>query len=140
MRKLIKLFAIWLIAIAIPVQGFASIAMMNCEQSSSHQSKSVAAAAGHDHDHHSGHDISSHHSNDAVDSDNHTAQKIDKTKHSCAHCVKCASCCLGFTFQTTSSSPIRQLNAAKVTFSDNTLIFTGFIPSGLERPPRFTLV
>lgn len=140
MRKLIKLFAIWLIAIAIPVQGFASIAMMNCEQSSSHQSKNVAAAAGHGHDHHSGYDTSSHHSHDAVDSDSQAGQKIDKTKHSCAHCVKCTTCCSGFTFQTTSSSPIRQLNADKVRFSDITLLFAGFIPAGLERPPRFTLV
>lgn len=140
MRKLIKNFAILLIAIAIPVQGFASIAMVNCEQSSSHNSQNVAAESVHNHGQHSGHDMSKEHPHDADDSSNHVFQNTDKSKHSCAHCAKCTSCCSGFTFQTTSSSLFQQLNAGETRYSYNSLLFTGFVPSGLERPPRFTLI
>lgn len=140
MRKFIKIFAIWFIAVAIPVQGFASVAMVNCEQSPSHHSQNVAATSDHNHDQHSGHDMSNEHSHNAVDSSDHASQNTDKSKHACAHCAKCTSCCSGFTFQTTSSSLFQQLNAGEARFGYNTLLFTGFIPSGLERPPRFTLI
>lgn len=140
MRRLIKIFAIWLIAVAIPVQGFASVAMMNCDQSPNHHSQNVAADNDHSHDQHSGHDMSNEPSHEAVGVSDHASQKTDKSKHSCAHCTKCTSCCAGFTFQTTSSSLIQQLNAGKARYSYNSLLFTGFIPSGLERPPRFPLI
>jgi hypothetical protein len=135
-RKLIKIFAVWLIAVAIPVQGFASVAMMNCEQSPNHHSKYVAAATGHNHDQHSEHDMFNEHSHKAADVSNHTSQNADQIKHSCAHCAKCTSCCSGFAFQTTSSSLFQQLSAGEARFSYNTFLFAGFIASGLERPPQ----
>ena len=140
MKKLIKIFAVWFIAVAIPVQGFASVAMMNCEQSPSHHSQNVAASTVHDHDQHSGHDMSDEHSHDASDSSNNVFQSTDNGNHVCAHCAKCTSCCSGFTFQTTSFSLFQQLNVGETRYSYNSLLFTGFIPSGLERPPRFTLI
>lgn len=138
MRKFIKIFAIWLIAVAIPVQGFASIAMMNCEQSPNHHSQSVAND--HHHDQHSGHDMANQHSHDSVDSSDHESQSTDNSKHACAHCAKCTSCCSGFAFQTTSSSLFQQLSAGEARFSYNTFLFAGFIASGLERPPKPTLI
>ena len=140
MRRLIKIFAIWLIAVAIPVQGFASVAMMNCDQSSNHHSQNVAVDTVHNHDQHSGHDMSNKHSHDAIDNSNQASQSTDNSKHICAHCAKCTSCCSGFIFQTTSSSLFQQLNAGQIRYSYNSLLFTGFIPSGLERPPRFPLI
>jgi len=138
--KLIKIFAVLLIAVAIPVQGFASVAMMNCEQSPNHHSKNLAIDTVHDHDQHTGHDMSNEHSHDASDSSNPVSQNADKSKHSCAYCAKCTSSCAGFTFQTTTSSLIQQLNAGEIRYGYNSLLFTGFIPSGLERPPRYTLI
>lgn len=140
MRELIKIFAIWLIAIAMPVQGFASVAMTNCDQSPNHHSKNVATGTAHNHDQHTGHDMSNEHSHDAIDSSNNVSQSTENDKHSCAYCAKCTSCCAGFTFQTTTSSLIQQLNAGEIRYSYNSLLFTGFIPSGLERPPRYTLI
>ncbi len=140
MRVLIKIFVIWLIAVAIPVQGFASVAMMNCEQSPNHHSKNVAIITDHNHDQHSGNDMSNEHSHEATDSSNNASQNEDNSKHSCAYCAKCTSSCAGFTFQTTTSSLIQQLNAGEIRYGYNSLLFTGFIPSGLERPPRYTLI
>lgn len=135
MRKLIKIFAIWFIAIAIPTQGLASIAMMNCDRLSSHHSQN--ATTDNHHDQHNEYSMSAEHAHDTLQaSDN---QGTDNSKHACAHCVKCTTCCSGFTFQTTSFNLFQQLNAGEARFSCNTLLFTGFIPSGLERPPRFTL-
>ena len=137
MRKLIKIFAIWLIAIAIPTQGLASIAMMNCERLYSHQSQN--ATTDNHLDQHNEHSMSAEHAHDTLQTSDNASQGTDKSKHACAHCVKCTTCCSGFTFQTTSSNLFQQLNAGEIRFSYNTLLFSGFIPSGLERPPRFTL-
>lgn len=139
MRKLFKIFAIWLIAIAIPVQGFASIAMMNFEQSSNHHSQNNLESNDHHHAQQGEHDTSIEHTHSSVD-DNQVSQNADKNEHSCAHCVKCTSCCSGFTFQNTASSLFDQLNASEARLVFNSIIFTGFISSGPERPPRLTLI
>lgn len=138
MKRLIKIFAIWLIAIAIPVQGLASVAMLNCVQSPSHHSQDVAAD--HHHESHSDQSLSDTHAHDTANVGDHATHSSEKTKHACAHCVKCTSCCSGFTFQSTASNLFQQLNVNQARYNDRTLPFTGFIPSGLERPPRFTLI
>jgi ABC-type nickel/cobalt efflux system permease component RcnA len=136
-KRWIKIFAIWLIAIAIPVQGVASVAMINCAQSP-HQYQQELAKHQHDmqHDH-----VTEHaHSHDTAKVDGQITQGKLNTKHACAHCVKCTNCCSGFTFQSTASSLFQQLPVIQARLNDLTLLFTGFIPSGLERPPRPSLV
>lgn len=138
MRKFIKIFAIWFIAIAIPVQGVASVAMMNCEQPVDHHSQSVAND--HHHDQHSEHGMTTEHSHHAVNSSDHASQSTDNSKHACAHCAKCTTCCSGVTLVANAPNLFQQLNADEARFSYNARPFTGFIPSGLERPPRSILI
>jgi hypothetical protein len=137
-RKFIKIFAIWLIAIAIPVQGVASVVMMNCEQPVSHHSQNVAI--NHHHDQHGEHGMTTEHSHDAVNSIDHGSHGADNSKHACAHCAKCTTCCSGAILIANADNPFQQLNVDEARSSYNTRPFTGFIPSGLERPPRFTLI
>jgi len=137
-RKFIKFFAIWLIAIAIPVQGGASVAMTNCEQPVSHHSQNVVPD--HHHDQHSGNGMTAEHSHDAVNSNDHVSHSADNSKHSCAHCAKCTTSCSGITLVVNAANLFQQLNADEARFSYSTRLFTGFIPSGLERPPRLTLI
>lgn len=138
MRKLIKIFAIWLIAIAIPVQGVASVVMMNCEQPVSHHSQNVAND--HHHDQHDEHDMTTAHYHDAVNSSDNGSHNADNSKHACAHCAKCTTSCSSVTLVANAANLFQQLNADEARSSYNTRPFTGFIPSGLERPPRFTLI
>lgn len=124
MKRWIKIFAVWVIAIAIPMQGIASVAMMNCMQTPHEHSQEFAAE----------------HHHDAAEVDDQVSQDKAKAKHACAHCVKCTNCCSGFTFQSTAPHLFQQLSVSQSKFNYRTLLFTGFIPSGLERPPRPSLV
>jgi len=137
-KKLIKIFAIWLIAVAIPVQGFAATAMMNCEQSASHHSQNVAS--GHHHNQISEHGLASEHTHDSANSSDHGSNITEKSKHSCAHCSKCTTNCSGVILVANSTNLFHQLNADEARFTYSTSLFKGFISSGLERPPRFTLI
>jgi len=137
-KKLIKIFAIWLIAVAIPVQGFAATAMMNCEQLASHHSQNVAS--GHHHSQISEHGLASEHTHDAVSSSDHGSNITEKSKHSCAHCAKCTTSCSGVILVANSTNLFQQINVDEARFTYNTSLFKGFISSGLERPPRFTLI
>lgn len=138
MRRLVNIFAVWFIVIAFPVQGLAAATMMNCEQSANHHSQ--IDATDHHHVQSSDHHSPDHHSHELAKACDHATHSTDKNKHSCAHCAKCTSFCSGFTFQATALDPFQQPNTNEVRFSDSTTLLKGFIPSGLERPPRFTLI
>ncbi|OYY49551.1 MAG: hypothetical protein B7Y48_05880 [Methylophilales bacterium 28-44-11] len=137
MKRWIKIFAIWIIAIAIPVQGVASVAMVNCVQTPHHHQADVSHQQ---HDMHQEHDKEHAHSHDATKVDVQITHGKVHTKQACAHCVKCNNCCSGFTFQSLASNLFQQLPVIQARLNDRTLLFTGFIPSGLERPPRLSLV
>lgn len=138
MRILIKNILIWFVAFAIPIQGFSSVSMMNCEPTTSHYGQEISD--GYYHAQHTMHAMAIEHAHDVADASEHESQGKDKSKHSCAHCVECTTCFSGFTFQPTPSNSFQQLNSSETRFSFNTPLLTGFIPSGLERPPRFTLI
>lgn len=137
-RNLIKNFLIWFVAFVIPIQGFASVSMMNCEQTTNHHSQEISDT--YYQVQHSMHGMANEHGHHEVDASEQSLQGEDKSKHSCAHCAECTTCFSGFTFQPPPSNSLQQLNASEARFSSNTPLLTGFIPSGLERPPRFTLI
>jgi hypothetical protein len=136
-KKWIKIFIVWLIAIAIPAQGVASVAMMNCGQTPHSFEKALEV---HQHDMQHNHDTAHAHSHDAAEVDDQASHGKTNTKHACAHCVKCTNCCSGFTFQSTPTHLHQQLSLIEAKFNDHRQLFKGFIPSGLERPPRPSLV
>lgn len=137
MRRWIKIVAIWLIAIAVPLQGMASVAMMNCAQTPAPRQHELAE---HQHNMHHDHDTAHAHTHKAAQIDNTASYDEATTKHACAHCVKCTNCCSGFTFQSNPTHLFQQLCVNETKFNDHTLPFKGFIPSGLERPPRVSPV
>lgn len=49
MKFVLKVVLLWLLAIAIPFQGFASAAMLACEQAPAHPAASHVADPGHGH-------------------------------------------------------------------------------------------
>lgn len=137
MKRWINILIIWLIAITIPIQGMASVAMMNCAQTPNPHQQELAK---HQHDMQHGLGSAHAHSHDPAQMEDQPSQGKANTKHACAHCVKCTNCCSGFTFQSIATHLFQQLNVKKTKFYDQTLLFTGFVPSGLERPPRLPLV
>ena len=146
MNKFIKILAVWILVFALPVQGFAAATMMNCEQSHSHEAKSVAE--GHSHAMHSGHDEGVSHEAavhedvaDAADAaDNHATHHSSSTKHACSHCGTCTVCCTSTAIVGSSLRVPAQFDDRKVNLAYTAAQFTSFISAGIERPPRFILV
>ncbi len=143
MNKLIKLLAVWILVFALPVQWFAAATMMNCEQSHSHEAKSLAE--GHNHAMHSGHDEGvSHEATAHVDiadaTDNHATHHSSSTKHACSHCGTCTVCCASTAIVATSLTLPLQFDSNKASLACSAPQFTSFISAGIERPPRSILV
>jgi hypothetical protein len=156
MSSWVRIALMWLLAIALPVQGWAAATMFHCGPS--HHRMAAQAAAAHDaaphHAEGSGpHGIKSHagqsqphhghHPATAADvtglgddgfqqagTDHHGLQKLDKFK-----CSACASCCLGVGLPST-------LHILDASVSSGTVApgmapaRVVFLTAGLERPPR----
>jgi hypothetical protein len=123
MSRALRIALLWLVALALPVQGVAASTMMFCGPA--HESSAA-------HDHASHHDHSAHDAASA--SDDGAAGEPDTMS-----CSVCASCCTAATLP----SPIvaqgpppghavyqAELGSAAATF----------LTSGLDRPPRLLLV
>ena len=147
MAVLCKLVMLWLLALAIPVQGLAAATMVHCE--SSHQRMHDAVAPGHSHagSHHAhGHHHALDHGDVAADAaDHHHASAAeppaepdkysDLAQYKCSACGACCSVAamLGFSLTVPEPALVVQWRAAHF------LARFGFITDGPERPPRTVL-
>ena len=133
MTRIFKIFLLWLLMAAIPVQGIAAALRSACSSeqvrtgvSESEMQADTAAV----HIHHEG-----------MSSSEMTAQSMQHpTDHSHHHktvsCGTCGSCCAGaFAFPVTAATFPHTAKAVVEATSPFPLV-TGFIPDGLERPPR----
>lgn len=129
MKKLFRLFLLCIMFVAIPFQGFAAAAMVNCNTEHHH------VLPGEQHDHaQAGQHEHQHNSNDKVS--NHSVSKASPvTKVMKDKCSACASCCVGAALVTNSTAtPVSTPSSEKIS-----LVFSshfGHISDGLERPPR----
>ena len=125
MIKLIHIIAIWLIAIILPMQGFAAATQLHCEKAQPHQHDSETVHA---------------HTHAMAVTEHHAHTHRDASAHACNHCAKCSACCSGFVFNALSDASMPHLNLANVVIGFTAPAFSSHIPSGPERPPRLTLV
>jgi hypothetical protein len=123
MRFVPRLLLIFMLLLALPLQGFAAAAMMSCAPSHHGVPASVAM--------HDGSAVHAHHH----DSDRDPASTPSHGKHACS---ACAACCIGgalapsaLRFSADLSTHLRPL-LARVTPP-------AFITEGTERPPRHVL-
>lgn len=140
MKELLNMYVIWLIVIALPLQGLAAATMISCAQL---QSQSIDHQAHnhnhnheheHEHEHHSMKDIHSH------TQTNGSNLHADSSKHTCNQCAKCSTCCSGFTFTTASVSTLLYISTSMGAIEFASPLFASHIPSSPERPPRLTLI
>ena len=131
MHRILRALTIWIIALALPLQGYAAAAMIACGPMHSQMASASNQSASHDHHDAVGH---AHHGKGHADEPSGFA-KFLKFK-----CSACASCC------TASAAPspvvpflgVMQAHAESIPFfgsSEDTIV-----PDGLERPPRTSLV
>lgn len=133
MHPWLRRLFVWLVALALPVQGLAGVARLHCA-AAPERTVAVVAAAGHDHAaHRAGHAHAdpgaAHHA--AVDDD--ASQAADSAP---AHkCSACAACTVGAALppaRTVMPQPEPEGPAARAA----PLPALSFIASGPERPPR----
>ena len=126
--KIIKLLAMFLLFLAIPLQGMALANQMFCHGSGSVSTVSQKTA---DHSHHQ----TTEHHHDQTKSLDHQVSKAEVAKSVNHKCSTCAQCCFG-----TALLPaplILVFNQAVSTFIATSNVLSGVIsPFNLERPPR----
>jgi hypothetical protein len=128
MRRLVRVFLLWLIAMALPLQGVAAATMFAC--GIQHDAQAAAHGGQDHHEHHAtGHGDHAH----AADLDDDSPDNPPPHK-----CSACAACCVG------AALPAATLVVASVDLTEFHQRFADrsvpvFITEGPERPPRFVL-
>ena len=136
MNRRLKFILMWLLICLVPLQGIAASLRSQCGPD--HQmAQAFADATSHDH----GGDASRHEAvihvhSTLADGDEATDHQDHSHQHKSAFCGTCGSCCIG-AFAPPSKIDW-ELRAAKVSIDilSPTPFVTGYIPDGLERPPR----
>jgi hypothetical protein len=133
MCTLARLVFVWLIAVALPIQGAAAATMLHCASTPGHE---AVAVAGHEHGRagHAGH----HHADAAAQppGDAHATHHTADGKHSCS---ACASCCSATALPAMPLGLASQTVAQSLTPAPERHLVV-FLTGGPERPPRTTLV
>jgi hypothetical protein len=152
MNRVLKTLLLWLLIAALPVQGLAAVVKASCGPD--HHSQIVYAVQ-HDkftafeehnhvtdptHDHHalSGMDGDAMQVNASFNETDETSASKPQTKST--YCSACATCCVGAIalISTTVQAPALS-HSEFITVRPSTLV-VDYIPSNLERPPRYSFV
>jgi hypothetical protein len=139
MNRLFKICMLWLLVLAIPVQGLAAVTMLSCV--SLHGDSRPTSAAATEHIHGNNHQ----HYHDIAGSD-HVAEDASATlsdeasgshgKDRLSSCSVCAACCVGTAVLPTGLTWETGHDRSEVVIVSPSTLITGYIPAGLERPPR----
>lgn len=139
MNCVLKTFLIWLLALALPMQGYAAATMFTCQTTlelPSHSMKQAAyiddimdAGDMHHHDHASARQL--------ADSELHHAGAGKHHHH--LSCSTCSVCCVGVAVMPATVDWQPPYTGAELSPASPVVSFSGHIPSGLDRPPRSIL-
>ena len=128
---------LWLLILAIPLQGLAATSMMLCA-TEHHQVSSTENLQVADHKHeahvqlHEGHKQHAQ----AHEADEHSSDTVTTHQHSSKDkCSACSACCVGAVMLTSYlAAPISRPASEKIDMAFSSHV--GHISDGLERPPR----
>ena len=138
MNHSLRRFVLWLLIVALPLQGFAAVTRLCCDAAQMTSSTSVSAlfvdASA----------MPSHHGHDAGPGDMHHAEsdakhpkdKADSHDHKANSCNACAACFVGGIALPTHVVWSAPLTKDVGKFATPSALVTGFIPDSLERPPK----
>lgn len=125
MNRLLKTIFVWLLLLALPMQGYAAVTMLACG-TGSHHGRTVAA---HDHSAHA------HGAGTQAAGTHHHPAHDTGGKHGNAPCNACQGCCMG-ALMTSSIDWLPVDLSSTLPSASPAVLFSGHIPGGLERPPR----
>ena len=139
MRRIFHTLMIWLMLLAVPLQGFAAASMPLCEaigvieQDRLHPTaidQSVETM------HHHG-EMVTHHDHAHHGSTNHSSTA---SSYATAKCGVCAACCVGATMTFSAVSAFQPRPAVLERLLSASSFPVSIIPSSLERPPQTLFV
>ena len=145
MTSRVKILLLWLLAFAIPVQGFAAAVQAGCAPS--HQMPVMVAPAAADAYHHAGHDMHNvydmhnmHNMHDVstqadTDHPSQTQHPHKAPSASCSSCSSCSVCTIGAILPLALDKLINLPVAADIHVADAPHGFVGYTPENPERPP-----
>ena len=130
---------VWLLIVALPMQGFAAVTMVNC--SGRHHEAAVGDRAHDGHaNHHHGHADRSSHTHEAAHGDSADTQSGDQVNlASTLTCSACAACCVGIALPIAMATQTFLAQASEPYFR-RTLPTVDVLLEGPDKPPRFILV
>ncbi|WP_050476905.1 hypothetical protein [Herbaspirillum rhizosphaerae] len=142
MTSRVKIFLLWLLAFAIPVQGFAAALQMGCATSPQTPAIHEAAAPAFSMDEHSAHGMHAMHSMhdtnmraqaDTGPATDHAMPHLHKA--SAASCSSCSVCTIGAILPLALDKLINLPVAADIHVAMVQHGFVGYTPENPERPP-----
>ena len=130
MNRVLKTLLIWLLLAALPLHGLAAAVQKSCGPMVHRGSSEIGIQAQPYH----------HESGDAaipstVASAKSTGGSV-ATKHKSSFCSACATCCVGAVAAPSVSLVTLSYSSSLPVVSSPSPLVTGFIPAGLERPPK----
>jgi hypothetical protein len=125
MNRALKNLLLWLLIGLLPLQGMAAVISASCSQAAASVQHSAMA-------HHA---TQAHCPFDSVDAASDSASDSAATHH--ASCSACAACCIGASAPPSTPAPAAGHALSESRFAALGMPGNGFIPTGLERPPRF---
>jgi hypothetical protein len=129
MNRALKNLLLWLLISLLPIQGMAAVISASCSQAASVQHGATAHHAAQAH-------CPSDSVDTAADSASGSASDSAATHH--ASCSACAACCIGASAPPSTPAPATGHALSESRFAALGMPGNGFIPTGLERPPRFS--
>jgi hypothetical protein len=142
MNRVLKTFLLWLLAFALPMQGYAAAAMFDCEAALPHATVALEES-GQDHaamSHMHGGEFHQHGSMQQV-SDSHAQPHGSSDRHAHASpCSMCAACCVGIAMMPAALDWHPQHAVSLLRTASPVVWFSGHIPPGIDRPPRAILI
>lgn len=143
MNRVLKAIVIWLLLLALPVQGYAAAVMAVCgpvpQQADKHATHHMAAADddGHGESGYSG--LGHHRAADNTLADHDTAPHHPAGKHASSACGSCGVCCIGAVMLISQLNWDLLLNGSTLYAPASSPRLPGVVLAGPERPPRTIL-
>ncbi|HEY6773574.1 MAG TPA: hypothetical protein VI140_06345 [Oxalicibacterium sp.] len=141
MNRIVKTALLWLLALALPVQGWAAATQISCAPTM-HQPAQASGGTSHKmvhaQNHHATHDGMDKAASAAADMQDDSSPI--STKFGAAKCSACAACHTGLTALPSSTDwPLPATDSMPVVVVPASP-FVGHVPDGIKRPPRSVLV
>jgi hypothetical protein len=130
MNRVLKTFLLWLLLAALPLQGIAAAVQASCGPAA-HDGAAEMTMQAKSH-HHEGDGAADSASVVAASSDGDSAD----IQHKNSVCSACAACCVGAVAPPSISTLTPAYSTSLPAVSSPAPLVAGFIPAGLERPPK----